>query len=91
MLSHGEWIDSHSHAVHAEVFELLDHLLARAAPDVIIIERDGNWTGADSDVRDDLIRVRQIVARHQQPDTTQHTQFAAAGTPQRTAAGAKGL
>jgi uncharacterized protein (UPF0276 family) len=91
MLSHGEWIDSHSHAVHAEVFELLDHLLARAAPDVIIIERDGNWTGADSDVRDDLIRVRQIVARHQQADTTQHTQFAAAGIPQRTAAGAKGL
>jgi hypothetical protein len=58
---------------------------------VIIIERDGNWTGADSDVRDDLIRVRQIVARHQQADTTQHTQFAAAGIPQRTAAGAKGL
>ena len=49
MLSHGEWIDSHSHAVHAEVFELLDHLLARTAPDVIIIERDGNWTGAEAE------------------------------------------
>jgi hypothetical protein len=31
------------------------------------------------------------VARHQLADTTQPTQFAAAGKPQPTAAGAKGL
>ena len=65
MLSQGEWVDSHSNAVHAEVFELLDHLLARAAPEAIIIERDSNWTGAETELRDDLSRVRQIVAKHQ--------------------------
>src|SRR5579859_963737 len=31
ILNHGEWVDSHSNAVHGEVFELLDYLLARAA------------------------------------------------------------
>jgi len=63
--SHGEWIDSHSHAVHAEVFELLDNLLARKAPAAIIIERDSNFNGADAELRADLSRVRSIVAKHQ--------------------------
>jgi uncharacterized protein len=90
VLSHGDWVDSHSHPVHPEVFELLDHLLARAAPDAIIIERDDNWTGAEGDVRDDLRRVREIVAKHQAPGTRQTTQLAAAGGPPATAA-AKGI
>jgi uncharacterized protein (UPF0276 family) len=61
----GEWVDSHSHAVHAEVFELLDYLLARKAPAAIIIERDSNFTGAEAELRADLSRVRNIVAKHQ--------------------------
>ena len=61
----GEWVDSHSHAVHAEVFELLDYLLARKAPAAIIIERDSNFTGAEAELRADLSRVRDIVAKHQ--------------------------
>lgn len=65
MQSHGEWVDSHSNAVHAEVFDLLDYLLARATPDAIIIERDSNWTGAEAELRADLSRVREIVAKHQ--------------------------
>lgn len=90
VLSHGDWVDSHSHPVHAEVFELLDHLLSRAAPEAIIIERDDNWTGADTDVRDDLSRVREIVAKYQPPGARQPTQLAAAGAPPATA-GAKGI
>lgn len=89
MRSQGEWVDSHSSAVHAEVFELLDHLLARAAPEAIIIERDTNWAGAEAELRDDLSRVRQILARHQPPGGQQPARLAGAGEP--TAAGAKGI
>jgi uncharacterized protein len=61
---HGEWVDSHSHSVHGEVFELLDYLLARATPTAIIIERDTNFSGAEAELRADLDRVRSIVAKH---------------------------
>ncbi|HTZ30349.1 MAG TPA: DUF692 family protein [Streptosporangiaceae bacterium] len=61
-----EWIDSHSQAVHAEVFELLEHLVARAAPAAIIIERDKNWSGAETELRADLNRVRRILAAGQE-------------------------
>jgi uncharacterized protein len=61
---HGEWIDSHSQPVHNEVFELLDHLLARATPIAIIIERDSDWSGAEGQLRADLARVRDMVAAH---------------------------
>jgi uncharacterized protein len=64
---HGEWIDSHSQAVHDEVFQLLDYLLARSAPIAIIIERDSNWAGAEAELRADLNRVREILARRQPP------------------------
>jgi hypothetical protein len=57
-----EWVDTHSQAVHAEVFELLEQLLHRAAPEVIMVERDRNWTAALDEVVDDLARVRGIVA-----------------------------
>ncbi len=62
ILVHGEWVDSHSRAVHGEVFELLDHLLSRSSPLAVIIERDGNWPGAEAELREDLSRVRTIVA-----------------------------
>ncbi len=61
----GEWIDSHSQPVHDEVFGLLDHLLVRATPVAIIIERDSNWSGAETELRSDLNRVRYILATHQ--------------------------
>jgi uncharacterized protein len=80
-----EWIDSHSQAVHKEVFELLDYLLARAAPVAIIIERDSNWTGAQAELRADLNRVRQIVAKHQPSSGPHHlTDSLAQKSPQPT-------
>jgi uncharacterized protein len=60
---HGEWIDTHSRPVHEEVFELVDHLLGRASPTAIIIERDTDWSGAEDELRADLDRVREILAR----------------------------
>jgi uncharacterized protein (UPF0276 family) len=90
MKSHGEWVDSHSNAVHEEVFELLDYLLARATPDAIIIERDSNWTGAEAELRADLSRVRQIVAKHQGP-AAQPAGAPGESSRQPTAAGVKGL
>ena len=65
MRSHGEWVDSHSHSVHGEVFELLNYLLARATPTAVIIERDTNFSGAEAELRADLDRVRSIVAKHE--------------------------
>ncbi|HEY2575724.1 MAG TPA: DUF692 family protein [Streptosporangiaceae bacterium] len=61
----GEWVDTHSQAVHNEVFELLDYLLARATPVAIIVERDSNWDGAEAELRADLSRVKDLVAKHQ--------------------------
>jgi uncharacterized protein (UPF0276 family) len=90
MQSHGEWVDSHSNAVHEEVFELLDYLLTRATPQAIIIERDSNWTGAEAELRADLSRVRQIVARHQ-GSSAQPPRVNGQASLQPTAVGAKGL
>jgi uncharacterized protein len=84
---HGEWVDSHSNAVHDEVFELLDYLLARAAPIAVIIERDTNFAGAEAELRADLGRVRQIVAKHQgEIGDDSRAQV----SPQPTTAGVKG-
>lgn len=60
--SHDEWVDSHSQPVHEEVFPLLAHLLSRALPDVIMVERDDDWTGAEEQVKADIERVRKLVA-----------------------------
>jgi uncharacterized protein len=87
---HGEWVDSHSHAVHGEVFELLDYLLARAAPIAVIIERDQNFAGAEAELRADLGRVRQIVAKHQGETGRRRPDSRAQASPQPTAAGVKG-
>ena len=84
---HGEWVDSHSNAVHDEVFELLDYLLARAAPIAVIIERDTNFAGAEAELRADLGRVRQIVTKHQ-GETGDDSR--AQVSPQPTTAGVKG-
>ncbi|HTR70049.1 MAG TPA: DUF692 family protein [Mycobacteriales bacterium] len=59
---HGEWVDSHSHAVHDGAFDILEHLLTHAVPDVIIVERDTNWEGAEEQVRADIARARSLVA-----------------------------
>jgi uncharacterized protein (UPF0276 family) len=72
MKMRNEWFDSHSRAVHKEVFELLDYLLARATPVAIIIERDSNWTGAQAELRADLAQVRRIVAKHQPNGSPHH-------------------
>lgn len=62
---HGELVDSHSEAVHEEVFALLAFTLERARPEAIIIERDSNWENANAEVRDDLARARHMVAAAQ--------------------------
>jgi uncharacterized protein (UPF0276 family) len=69
--AHGELIDSHSHAVHPEVFELLGYLLERADPELIMIERDTNWGGAQEEVLADLATVRELLAsRSRRPELT---------------------
>lgn len=60
--AHGELIDSHSHAVHPEAFELLEYVLERADPEVIIIERDSNFDGAEEEMRADLATAHGLVA-----------------------------
>jgi uncharacterized protein len=62
---HGELVDTHSNAVHPEVFELLARLLVRATPRAIIIERDSNWTNAHDEMHADVEHVRRIIAAHQ--------------------------
>jgi uncharacterized protein (UPF0276 family) len=64
-LSHGHWVDSHSHPVHDGAFEILEYLLSRATPEVIIVERDTNWENAAEQVIADVQRARDLVAaRH---------------------------
>jgi uncharacterized protein (UPF0276 family) len=76
--------------VHNEVFELLDYLLSRAAPIAIIIERDGNFGGAEDELRADLARVRQLVAKHQGEGSPHRPGSRAQASPQPTTAGVKG-
>jgi uncharacterized protein (UPF0276 family) len=63
--SKGRWIDSHSGAVHAEVFDLLDRLLERVTPAAVVIERDKNWDRAEAELRIDIDRVRDLIHKHQ--------------------------
>jgi uncharacterized protein (UPF0276 family) len=63
---HGELVDTHSTKVHPEAIELLDHLLERQSPEVIIIERDSKFEGALEEVRADLAAVTDLVRRHEQ-------------------------
>jgi uncharacterized protein len=57
----GEMIDSHSQTVHEEVWPLLEHVLERSHPDVIMVERDSNWDNAEAEVRDNLATARRLV------------------------------
>jgi hypothetical protein len=57
----GMWVDTHSNRVHDEAFDLLEYLLERATPQVVLVERDANWDGAESEVREDVERARAIV------------------------------
>jgi uncharacterized protein len=88
--NHGEWVDTHSNAVHGEVFGLLDYLLARATPIAVIIERDSNFAGAEAELRADLGRVRQIVAKHHGQSGAHRPGPRAQASPQPTTAGVKG-
>ena len=82
---HGELVDSHSHAVHPEAFELLAYVLERADPEVIIIERDSNFDGAEDEIRADLATVRDLLASRSQSLGT-HSTGVARGQRSRTAA-----
>jgi uncharacterized protein (UPF0276 family) len=62
---HGELVDTHSQAVHPEVFELLDRVLQRATPTAVIIERDSNWESAEDELRADVERARALVDTYQ--------------------------
>jgi hypothetical protein len=57
----GILVDTHDRPVPEPVFELLDYLLKRQAPDSIILERDQEFERLD-EVFDDVTRLRQIVA-----------------------------
>jgi hypothetical protein len=57
---HDELVDTHSESVHPEVYELLAHLLSRAEPQAVIVERDSNWMNAYSDVTANLADARAV-------------------------------
>lgn len=54
--------DSHSHPVPEAAFDLLDHLLARESPSVVILERDDRLD-AFGEILDDVARIRACVAK----------------------------
>ena len=56
----GFWHDSHSTAVHPEVFELFSQLTQKSAIDCIIIERDANYTTAQHDLINDIQQARKL-------------------------------
>ncbi len=57
---HDELVDTHSESVHPEVYDLLAHLLSRAEPEAVIVERDSNWTGAYEEVLANLADARAV-------------------------------
>jgi len=67
-LAGGEWqgsimIDSHAHPVNEEVWCLLEFVLSRSPVKGILIERDQNFQDDFSDLREDLVRGRQMLAK----------------------------
>lgn len=52
--------DSHSHPVPDEALDLLDYVLARQTPSVIILERDDRLEAGD-EILNDLARIRARV------------------------------
>jgi uncharacterized protein len=55
--------DSHSHPVPDQALDLLDQLLARHTPDVIVLERDERLHAVD-EILDDVRRIRGRCAGH---------------------------
>jgi uncharacterized protein (UPF0276 family) len=53
--------DSHSHPVPDEALDLLDRVLARQAPTIIILERDDRLDAVD-EILDDVARIRSRIA-----------------------------
>lgn len=58
----GFYYDGHDHDVPAEVFGLLEHLLAEAAPEVVILEREARFVELDGVWRD-LMTLRRMTGR----------------------------
>jgi uncharacterized protein (UPF0276 family) len=66
-LAGGEWqddvmVDSHSHPVHEEVWQLLDHLVQRAPLKGILLERDDNFSSDFDELEGELERARAVLA-----------------------------
>jgi uncharacterized protein len=66
-LAGGEWlgdtmVDSHSHPVHEEVWQLLEHLLDRAPLKAILLERDDKFSSDLADLEAELERARSLLA-----------------------------
>jgi uncharacterized protein (UPF0276 family) len=53
--------DSHSHPIPDATLDLLDHLLARQKPSVIVLERDDRLDAVD-EILDDVARIRACVS-----------------------------
>jgi uncharacterized protein (UPF0276 family) len=62
----GRWVDSHSHPVPEEVFELTDFVVANAPVKGILLERDENFPVAFQELVDELARMRSIFRKHNQ-------------------------
>ena len=61
---HAKWIDSHSHAVHAEVFRLLEFVVTHAPVKGILLERDDNFPASFQELIADLAEARAIFRRY---------------------------
>ena len=59
-----KWIDSHSHPVHQEVFDLLEFIVANAPVKGILLERDDNFPASFQELVDELNHARGIFRKH---------------------------
>jgi uncharacterized protein len=59
-----KWVDSHSHPVHKEVFELMEHIVTNAPVKGILLERDSNFPNSFTGLADELNHARAIFKRH---------------------------
>lgn len=59
--SNNKWVDTHSHSVHEEVFQLVEFIVAHAPVKGILLERDTNFPASFQELVDELSRARQIL------------------------------
>lgn len=59
-----KWVDSHSHHVHQEVFDLMEYIVANAPVKGILLERDSNFPASFTELADELNYARAIFKRH---------------------------